>query len=57
MQNPPANAGNVGLIPGLGNPLEKGMAPHSSVLTWEILLTEEAGGLQATGSLESDTTQ
>ena len=26
--------------------LEKGMATHSSILPWEILLTEEPGGLQ-----------
>ena len=57
VKNPAANAGNVGLIPGSGNPLEKGMATHSSVLTWEIPLTEEAGGLQSTGLLKSDTTQ
>ena len=27
------------------DPLEKGMATHSSVLAWEILWTEETGGL------------
>ena len=26
--------------------LEKGMATHSSILAWEILWTEEPGGLQ-----------
>ena len=26
------------------------MATHSSILAWEILLTEEAGGLQSMGS-------
>ena len=42
----------------LGNedPLEKGMATHSSVLVWRILWTEEPGGLQSTGSQELDTT-
>ena len=29
------------------DPLEKGMATHSSVLTWRIPETEEPGGLQA----------
>ena len=29
--------------------LEKEMATHSSVLAWEILWTEEPGGLQSTG--------
>ena len=32
------------------------MAPHSSVLAWEILWTEEPGGLQSKGGKESDTT-
>ena len=31
---------------GQENPLEKGMATHSSSLAWEILWTEEPGGLQ-----------
>ena len=30
--------------------LEKEMAPHSSILVWEILWTEEPGGLQSMGS-------
>ena len=29
------------------DPLEKEMATHSSVLTWEIPWTEEPGGLQS----------
>ena len=32
------------------------MATHSSILVWEILRTEEPGGLQSMGSQESDTT-
>ena len=31
-------------------PLEKEMAPHSSILAWEIPWTEELGGLQSMGS-------
>ena len=31
-------------------PLEEEMATHSSVLAWEILWTEEPGGLQSMGS-------
>ena len=31
------------------DPLEKGMATHSSVLAWRILWTQEPGGLQSTG--------
>ena len=37
-------------IPGSGDPLEKGMATHSSILTWRIPWTEEHGGLQSMGS-------
>ena len=33
------------------------MAPHSSTLAWKIPGTEEPGGLQSTGSEESDTTE
>ena len=29
------------------DPLEKGMATHSSILAWRIPRTEEAGGLQS----------
>ena len=35
----------------------KEMATHSSTLAWKIPWTEEPGGLQSTGSLESDTTE
>ena len=31
------------------DPLEKGMATHSSILAWRIPWTEEPGGLQSTG--------
>ena len=35
---------------GQENPLEEGMATHSSILCWRILWTEEPGGLQSMGS-------
>ena len=35
---------------GQEDPLEKGMAPHSSVLAWRIPWAEEPGGLQSMGS-------
>ena len=38
------------------DPLEKGMATHSSIVTWKILGTEEPGRLQSMGLQESDTT-
>ena len=34
---------------GLKDPLEKGMATHSSILAWRIPWTEEPGGLQSMG--------
>ena len=52
VKNPPANAGDVrdGVRSlGLADPLEKGMATHSSVLAWRIPWTEEPGGLQSIG--------
>ena len=53
VKNPPANAGDVGSIPGLGGSLEKEMATHSSILAWEISWTEEPGGLQSMGLQKS----
>ena len=35
---------------GQEDPLEDGMATHSSILAWRILWTEEPGGLQSMGS-------
>ena len=45
VKNPPANAGDSGLIPGSEDPMEKGMATHSSILAWEIPWTVEPGRL------------
>ena len=45
VKNLPANAGDVGLIPGMGRSPGEGMATHSSFLAWEILWTEEPGRL------------
>ena len=46
---------NVLCVFGCGQ--KKAMAPHSSTLAWTIPWTEETGGLQSTGSLESDMTE
>ena len=51
------NAGDLGLIPGLGRSLEEGMAMHSSILVWRIPWTEEPGGVQSMGREESDMTE
>ena len=48
VKNLPGNVGDkgdLGLIPGWEDPLEEGMATHSSVLGWEIPWMEEPGGL------------
>ena len=50
VKNPPANAGDVGSIPGSEDPLEENMATHSSVLAREIPWTEDPGGEQTIGS-------
>ena len=44
------NAGDLGLIPGLGRSPGEGNATHSSILAWRIPWTEEPGGLQSMGS-------
>ena len=40
---------------GQEDPLEKEIATHSSILTWEIPWTEEPGELQSMGSQKSQT--
>ena len=40
---------------GLEDPLEKGMATHSSILAWTISWTEEAGDLSVRGVAKSRT--
>ena len=35
---------------GWKDPLEEGVAAHSSILAWKIPWTEEPGGLQSMGS-------
>ena len=41
---------------GQEDPLEKEVVTHSSILAWEIPMTEEPGRLQSVGSQELDTT-
>ena len=36
------------------DPLEKGMATHSSIVAWRIPWTEESGGLQFMGSQRAE---
>ena len=44
VKNPPASARDMGLISESGDPLEKEMPTHSSILAWKIPWTEEHGG-------------
>ena len=50
VKNPLANARDVGSIPGSEGPLERKMASHSGILSWEIPWTQWPGGLQSMGS-------
>ena len=53
----PANAGDVGLIPGSGRSLEKEMAVYSNVLAWEIPWIKEISQVRSIGvAEESDMT-
>ena len=50
MKNLPAMQETRVQFLGCEDPLEKGMATHSTILVWRILWTEEPGGLQFMGS-------
>ena len=50
VKNLPASQETQVRSPGQEDSLEKGMATHSSVLTWRIPRTGEPGGLQSTGA-------
>ena len=43
------DAGDTGQSLGQEDPLEKGMATHSSILAWRILWTVKPGRLQSMG--------
>ena len=53
----PANARDMGSIPGSESSLEKEMATHSSVLAWRIPGTGEPGGLPSMGLYRVGTTE
>ena len=48
-KNPPATQETRVQSLGWDDPLDKGMATHSSIFAWEILWTEKPGGLQSMG--------
>ena len=51
VKNPPTMRETWVRSLGWEDPLEEGMAIHSSILAWRIPWTEEPGGLQSMGSL------
>ena len=53
IKNPPAKQDMQVQSLGREDPLEKGMATHSSILAWKIPQTKEPGGLQSMGSQKS----
>ena len=60
VKNPPAKAGDKrDAVRSLGwkDPLEEGLATHSSILAWRIPWTEEPGGLQSIGHEDLDTSE
>ena len=57
VKNPPALQETWVWSLGWEDPLQEGMASHSSILVWRTPWTEEPGGLQFMGSQESDTTE
>ena len=56
IKNLPAVQETGVLFLGREDPLEEGMAIHSSIFAWKIPQTEEPGGLHSMGSQESDMT-
>ena len=56
VKNPPAKQKTQVRSLGQEDPLERGMATHSSILAWEIPWTEEPGELQSMRLQESDMT-
>ena len=60
VKNPPAMQETQEMqVQSLGweDPMQKGMATHSSILAWKIPRTEEPGGLHPWDRKESDTTE
>ena len=57
VKNPPGIKETQVQSLGQEDPLEEGMATHSSVLAWRIPWTGEPGALQSMGRKESDTTE
>ena len=57
VKNPPARQETRVQSLGWGDPLEKEMAPHSSIHAWRIPWTEEPGRLESMGSDTTEVTE
>ena len=57
VKNLPAMQETWVVSPGREDPLEEGMATHSSILAWRIPWTEEPVNYRPWGHKESDTTK
>ena len=57
VKNPPAMQEMRDPSLGPEDPLEEGMATHSSILAWRIPWTKELGGYSPWGCKESDRTE
>ena len=53
IRNPPSSAGDVGSILSWEDPLEKGMATHSSILAW----TDSSHGQRSLGAIVHGVTE
>ena len=56
VKNPPSMQETLVRFLGLEDPLEEGMATHSSILAWRIPMERSLGGYSPWGGKESDTT-
>ena len=54
---PLSNAGDLGSIPGLEDPLERNMTTHSSILAWRIPMNRGAWQTTILVVAESDMTE
>ena len=57
VMNPPANAGDVGSIPGSGRPPGEGNGNPLQILAWRIHGQRSLGGYNTWGHKELDTTK
>ena len=56
-KEPTCNAGDLGLIPGLGSSSEEGMTTHSGILAWRIPMDRGAWQATVRGVAKSRTQQ